>query len=50
MVPNTLTFEENAIIWYRSLLLNQAHAGDMTVFDNIIFIAYGMCPPDELMQ
>ena len=32
-VPNTLTFEENAIIWYRSLLLNQAHTDDMTGFD-----------------
>ena len=28
-VPNALTFEENAIIWYRSLLLNQAHTNDM---------------------
>jgi hypothetical protein len=24
-IPNTLTFKENAIIWYRSILLNQAH-------------------------
>jgi hypothetical protein len=46
----TLTFEENAIIWYRSLLLNQAHADDMTVFDNVILIAYRMCPPVELMK
>ena len=40
-LPNTLTFEENAIIWYRSLLLNQAHSDDMTGFDNGILIAYG---------
>jgi hypothetical protein len=33
-VPNTLTFKENAIIWYRSLLLNQAHTDDMTGFNN----------------
>ena len=50
MVPNTLTFEENTIIWYRSLLLNQAHSDDMTGFDNDILIAYGLCPPVELMQ
>ena len=49
-VPNTLTFEENAIIWYRSLLLNQAHTDDMTGFDTGILIAYGMCPPVELAQ
>jgi len=41
---------EIVIIWYRSLLLNQAHADDMTGFDNGILIAYGMCPPVELMQ
>jgi hypothetical protein len=29
-VPNTLTFKENTIIWYRSLLLNRAHTNDMT--------------------
>ena len=40
-LPNTLTFEENAIIWYCSLLLNQAHSDDMTGFDNSILIAYG---------
>ena len=49
-VPNTLTFEENKIVWYRSLLLNQAHADDMTEFDNGILIAYGMCPLVGLMQ
>ena len=49
-VPNTLTFKENTIIWYRSLLLNRAHSGDMTGFDNGILIAYGLCPPVELMQ
>jgi len=49
-VPDTLTFEENAIIWYRSLLLNQAHTDDMTGFDTGILIAYGMCPPVELAQ
>ena len=49
-VPNTLTFEENAIIWYRSLLLNQAHTDDMTGFDTGILIVYRMCPPVELMQ
>ena len=49
-VPNTLTLEENAIIWYRSLLLNQAHSDDMTGFDTGILIAYGMCPPVELAQ
>jgi hypothetical protein len=49
-VPNTLTFEENAIIWYRTLLLNQAHSDDMTGFDTGILIAYGMCPPVELAQ
>ena len=49
-VPNTLTFKENAIIWYRSLLLNRAHANDMTGFVNSILIVYRMCPPVELMQ
>ena len=49
-VPNTLTFEENAIIWYCSLLLNQAHTVDMTGFDTGNLIVYGMCPPVELMQ
>ena len=49
-VPNTLTFKENAIIWYRSLLLNQAHTDDMTGFNTDILIAYGMCPPVELAQ
>jgi hypothetical protein len=48
-VPNTLTFEENAIIWYRSLLLNRTHTDNMIGFDNGILIAYGMCPPVELM-
>ena len=49
--PNTLTFVENTIIWYRSLLLNRAHADDMTGFDNgILIIAYIMCSPVELMQ
>jgi len=37
-VPNTFTFKENAIIWYFSLLLNRAHADDMTKFDNGILI------------
>ncbi len=49
-VPNTLTFEENTIIWHRSLLLNRAHTDDMTRFDNGILIVYGMSPPVELMQ
>ena len=49
-VPNTLTFEENTIIWYCSLLLNQAHTDDMTGFDTGILIAYRMCPPVELIQ
>ena len=50
-VPNTLAFEEKTIIWYRSLLLNRAHADDMTGFDNGILIAYGTCPPPvELMH
>ena len=49
-VPNTLTFEESAIIWYCSLLLYQAHTDDMTGFDTSILIAYGMCPPVQLMQ
>jgi hypothetical protein len=38
------------MVWFRSLLLDQAHAYDMTGFDNGILIAYGMCPPVELMQ
>ena len=49
-VPNTFTFKENAIIWYFSLLLNRAHADDMTKFGNGILIPYGMCPLVELMQ
>jgi len=49
-VPNTLTFEENTIIWYHSLLLNQGHTDDMTGFDTGILIVYGMCPPVELVQ
>jgi hypothetical protein len=49
-VPNTLTFEENAIIWYRSLLLNQAPSEDMTGFDTGMLTAFGMCPPVELAQ
>ena len=49
-VPNTLTFKENTIIWYRSFLLNWAHTSNMTGFDNGILIAYGMSPPVELMQ
>ena len=49
-VPNTFTFKENAIIWYFSLLLNRAHADDMTKFDNGILITYRMCPLVELMQ
>jgi len=43
-VPNTLTFEENVIAWFRSFLLDQAHAGNMTGFDNGILIVHGMCP------
>jgi hypothetical protein len=50
MVTNTLTFKENAIAWFCSLLLDQTHADNMTGFDNDILIAYGMCPPVELMQ
>ena len=52
MVPNTLTFDENAIIWYRSLLLNRALINNMTGFDidNSILIVYGMCPPVNLTQ
>jgi hypothetical protein len=50
MVTNTLTFDENAIIWYRSLLLNRAHTNNMTGFDKSILIVYGMCPPVELTQ
>ena len=38
------------IIWYRSLLLNQAHTNNMTGFNNGILIAYGMCPLVGLMQ
>jgi hypothetical protein len=49
MIPNTLTFEENAIIWYRSLLLNRTHTDNTTGFDNGILIAYGMCPPVKPM-
>ena len=49
-VPNTLTLEENTIWWYISLLLNQEHADNMTGFDNGILIAYGMCPPIDLME
>jgi hypothetical protein len=45
MLPNTLTFKENAIIWYPSLLLNQAHAKNMTGFGNSILIVYGIYPP-----
>ena len=38
------------IAWFRLLLLGQTHANDMTGFNNGILIAYGMCPPVELMQ
>ena len=31
MVPNTLTFKENAIWWYRSLLLDQANVDNMAL-------------------
>jgi hypothetical protein len=50
MVLNTLTFEENVIGLFCSLLLDQTHANNMTGFDNGILIVYGMCPPVELMQ
>ena len=49
-VPDNLPFEEKAIVWYRDLLLNHKVADDMTGFDNGILIAYGMCPPCELME
>jgi len=49
-VPNTLTFEENTIIWFCSLLLNQAHNVNMTGFDTGILIVYRICPPVELAQ
>jgi hypothetical protein len=41
-VPNTLIFEEKAIIWHRSLLLNRTHTNNMTGFNNDILIAYGI--------
>ena len=49
-VSNTLTFKENTIIWYCSLLLNRAHTNDMIGFDNSILIAFVISPPVELMQ
>jgi hypothetical protein len=48
-VPNTLTFKENAISWFHSLLLNQTKVDDLTGSDNVILIAYGMCHSVELM-
>jgi hypothetical protein len=49
-VPDNLPIEEKAIHWYRDLLLNLNITDNMTGFDNGILVAYGMCPPCELME
>ncbi len=48
-VPDTRSFEEKAIRWYRDLLLGWK-ADDQTGFDNGIIVAYGMCLPITLRE
>jgi hypothetical protein len=44
------SFEDNTIKWYQDLLLNQDEdLNNLIGFDNGILIAYGMCPPCELL-
>ncbi len=48
--PDNSLFEDKAIQWYQDLLLNQDEdLNNMIGFDNGILIAYGMCPPCELL-
>jgi hypothetical protein len=48
--PDTSTFEDKAIQWFRDLLLNKNDDLDDKIgFNNSILIAYGMCPPCELL-
>jgi hypothetical protein len=49
IVPDNSTFEDKAIQGFRDLLLNNNELDDMIGFDNGILVAYGMCPPCELL-
>ena len=47
---DTSTFEDKATQWFRDLLLNKNDDLDDKIgFDDGILIAYGMCPPCELL-
>jgi hypothetical protein len=48
--PDTSTFEDKATQWFHDLLLNKNDDLDDKIgFDNGILVAYGMCPPCELL-
>jgi hypothetical protein len=50
ILPDNSTFEPKAIQWYLSLLLNKNDdLDDMIGINNGILVAYGMCPPCELL-
>jgi hypothetical protein len=49
-IPDTLPFEVKAIHWYQELLLNHSQADDMMGLDNVILMAYDMCPPPKLQE
>jgi hypothetical protein len=50
ILPDSSTFENKIIQWYPDLLLNQNNEmDDMISFKNGILVAYGMCPPCELL-
>ncbi len=49
IVPENSTFENKAIQWFCDLLLNNDELNNIVGFDNGILVAYGMCPPCELL-
>jgi hypothetical protein len=50
IIPDTHSFEEKAIRWYRDLLLGKDQVNDMTGFNNGIMMEYGMCLPCTLQE
>jgi hypothetical protein len=47
---DTSTFEDKATQWFCNLLLNKNdNLDDKIGVDNGILVAYGMCPPCELL-
>jgi hypothetical protein len=50
LIPDTLSFKEKAVQWFRDLLLRKDKVDDMTGFDNSIMMVYRMCPPCTLME